>query len=188
MNFKISIAFVLVGAFFSGIQFTSPTPVQAQKAMAEDCTQVVKAAWLGRYTAEASTQGECGLGELVLTVRNQNGDIEFSDTFGPSDLFGFYDIFTFQDMNLALTDWVSNYADESSTAKLPPWPVGADGPEAGEFPFYVEEGVSQALYEEIRAQDRPMVCFIQGGESLLCLVQHPETGDLEALGVQTFPG
>jgi hypothetical protein len=188
MNFRKTITFMLVSALCAAFLLTSQTDTQAQKAMAEDCTQFVEATWLGTYTAEASTQGECGLGELTLTVRNQNGETEFSDTYGPSDLFGFYDIFTFQDMTLALTDWVSNYADESSTAKLPPWPEGAESPEAGEFPFYVEDGVSQALYEEVRAQDRRMICFIQGSESLLCLVQHPETGDLEALGVQSFPG
>ena len=106
----------------------------------------------------------------------------------PNDLFGFYDIVTFQAMKLALTDWVGSYADQSSSGKLPPWPQGADGPDAGEFPFFVEEGVTRDLYEDVRAEDRAMVCFIQGGESLLCLVKHPRTGDLEAIGVQTFPG
>lgn len=188
MSFRKVIAAIVSGVFFTGTLPFLTLPVNAQKATAEDCTQSVQATWLEHYTAEASTEGECGLGELVLTVRNQAGEIEFADSFGPNDLFGFYDIVTFQAMKLALTDWVGSYADQSSSAKLPPWPQGADGADAGEFPFFVEEGVTRDLYEDVRAEDRAMVCFIQGGESLLCLVKHPRTGALEAIGVQTFPG
>lgn len=188
MNFKKTIKAIMGGAVFAGLLALPVSNVHAQKATAEDCTQTVEATWLESYTAVATTQGECGLGELVLTITNQNGGTEFSDTWSPNDLFGFYGIVTHSEMKFALSDWVDGYADQASSTKLPPWPQGAEGPEAGEFPFFVEEGVSRDLYEAVRAEDRPMVCFIQGGESLLCLVKHPETGDLEAIGVQTFPG
>lgn len=61
-------------------------------------------------------------------------------------------------------------------------------PDAGEFPFYGEEGLSQAGYESIRAADTPMVCYIQGGESTLCLVQQPGVSALISVGAQSFPG
>lgn len=157
-------------------------------AAAEDCTQSVEAVWLDTYSVEASAQGECGSAGVSLAVFNQNGGVEYQATFDPNELFGFYDVATLAEMQAALLDWISNYADIASAAKLPAWPEGADGPESGEFPFYVEEGVTREIYERARAEDRPMVCFIQGAESLLCLLKNPKTGALESIGVQTFPG
>ncbi|MCK7614054.1 hypothetical protein [Roseibium sediminicola] len=161
---------------------------QSGNALAEDCSQTVEAVWLDVYAVKAATQGDCGQGDISLTVSNSDGDIEFSETYGPEDLFGFYGLASAEEMRFALTDWITNYAQEGTSSKLPPWPQGADGPQAGEFPFYPEDGVGQELYEAVRAQDRRMICFIQGSESQLCLLQNPENGALEAVGVQTFPG
>jgi hypothetical protein len=157
-------------------------------AAAEDCTQSVEAVWLDTYSVEASAQGDCSTADVSLAVFNQQGGVEYQASFDPNELFGFYDVATLPDMQAALLDWISNYADISSAAKLPVWPEGAEGPEAGEFPFYAEEGVTREIYERARREDRPMVCFIQGTESLLCLLKNPKTGALESIGVQTFPG
>ncbi len=165
----------------------SPNAV-AQKAMAEDCTMTVQETWFGDYTAEASTSGECGLGNYGLVVHNGKGEVIWNESYQNGNLFGFDEIYTPAEMKLALADWVGTYAQQSTSGTLPQWPAGADGPEAGEFPFYVEEGVTQPLYEEVRAEDRPMICYIQGRESLLCLLRHPETGALETVGFQSFPG
>ena len=73
-----------------------------------------------------------------------------------------------------------------STADLPVWPAGADAPDAGEFPFYVEEGFDRTGYEGMRAADRAMFCYVQGMESLACVAA--VDGRLDKIGVQTFPG
>jgi len=133
--------FLSVGSvLFAALAALPASPAQAQTAMTEDCTQVVDAVWLDAYAVEAATQGDCGLGEISLTIFNQAGEIEFADTYGPDDLFGFYDIVTFDGMQVAPTDLVTSYAQEGSSAKLPPWTEGAEGPQAGEFRFYVEQG------------------------------------------------
>lgn len=157
-------------------------------AQAADCSQVVKTVWLESYSVQAETQGDCGQADISLVIRNSNGDIAFEATYGPEDLFGFYGLQSHEDMRLALTDWIVTYADQSGSSKLPVWPQGAEGPDAGEFPFYAEGGVTREIYEGARGENRQMVCFIQGSESQLCLLKHPVTGDLEAIGVQTFPG
>jgi len=167
---------------------TLPAAFPGQASAQEDCTQIVKAVWLEKYAAEASTEGPCGENRLHLAVRNADGDIEFENYYAPDGLFGFYDVTTYQAMNLALTDWISAYAQESTSSKLPHWPEGAEGPQAGEFPFYPDRGVTRDIYEGVRAGDWPMVCFVQGMESQLCLVSNPETGYLESVGVQSFPG
>lgn len=160
----------------------------SQTAAAEDCTQSIEAVWLDTYSVEADAQGECGSAEVSVAVFNQSGGVEFQATFDQNDLFGFYGIETLTEMQAALLDWISGYADFATSAKLPVWPDGAEGPEAGEFPFYVEEGVTREIYERARQEERPMVCFIQGTESQLCLVKNPNSGALESIGVQTFPG
>ncbi|MEE4011181.1 hypothetical protein V1T76_03915 [Roseibium sp. FZY0029] len=160
----------------------------SQKAAAEECSQAVETVWLDTYSVEADAQGECGSAEISIAVFNPSGGIEYQATFDQNDLFGFYGIESLSDMQAALLDWVSDYTDVATSAKLPVWPEGAEGPQAGEFPFYAEEGVTREIYERARQEDRPMVCFIQGTESQLCLVKNPTSGALESIGVQTFPG
>jgi hypothetical protein len=91
-------------------------------------------------------------------------------------------------MQFALSDWVGTYVSISTTNDLPYWPPEADMPDAGEFPFYVAEGVTQDGYEALREEALPMICYVQGRESQLCLWVDPESGELYPVGAQTFPG
>lgn len=43
-----------------------------------------------------------------------------------------------------------------------------------------------AIYEGYRAKARPVFCYVQGGESMACLLWDADR--LVRLGVQTFPG
>ncbi len=91
-------------------------------------------------------------------------------------------------MQTALAQWIdpaSNTTMQTSSA-LPEWPANADGPQNGEFPFYVEEGYTRELYNEIRNANLPLYCFVQGMESSRCLALR--NGALESVGVQSFPG
>jgi hypothetical protein len=56
-----------------------------------------------------------------------------------------------------------------------------------EFPFYLEpEWNDRVGYEELRARNAPMYCYVQGMESLACLAL--QDGQLYKIGVQSFPG
>ncbi|TYC67917.1 hypothetical protein FMN63_17950 [Stappia sp. BW2] len=188
MSFRNSLFSKTLNIALTSLALGALTLPLSQKAAAEECTLSVETVWLDTYAVEADAHGECGAAEVSLAVFNQSGGIEFQAAFDQNDLFGFYGIDTVSDMQMALLDWVSGYTDVATSAKLPVWPEGADGPEAGEFPFYVEEGVTREIYERARQEERPMVCFIQGTESQLCLVKNPNSGALESIGVQTFPG
>lgn len=90
-------------------------------------------------------------------------------------------------MQTALTEWLDqSHSMMPTTAQLPPWPTGAAQPTSGEFPFYPEEGVTQAAYEAWRTAAVPMFCFVQGMESMACLAWRD--GALTKVGVQSFPG
>ncbi|MEP3437973.1 MAG: hypothetical protein ABJN75_14510 [Hoeflea sp.] len=160
----------------------------AQKAMVQDCGMAVEQTWLGDLVASAIATGDCGLATLDLVVHNGVDEVVWSASYGSADLLGFDDILEPDAMRFAMEDWLGFYADNTRSGTLPEWPHGMDQPDAGEFPFYVEEGLSQRDYQELRASDYPMVCYIQGRESTLCLVQHPGVSALISVGAQSFPG
>lgn len=157
-------------------------------AMAGDCEVSVEQDWPDGLLASAFASGECGLASLDLVVRNGVDEVVWSASYQSGDLMGFDDIADPDAMRVAMEDWLGAYADASSSDKLPEWPQGADQPDAGEFPFYVAEGLSRQDYEDLRAGSYPMICYIQGRESTLCLVRHPGVSALISVGAQSFPG
>jgi hypothetical protein len=148
----------------------------------------VETEWLQEFTVLAGTDGECGLGDISLLVRNSSDEVIWSASYRPDDLFGFSDVYTPEAMEAALTDWITVNVSEYSTGTLPEWNEGADGPEQGEFPFYIADGVDQKFYEMTRELDLLMACYVQGQESTLCLFQMPDESRLELIGYQSFPG
>ena len=148
----------------------------------------IEAGWLGNLVASAHVSGECGLASIELVVRNGVDEVVWSASYASGDLFGFDDIAEADAMRGAVSDWLVSYAQASTSGALPAWPQGADMPDAGEFPFYVEDGLTRQDYEDLRAANFPMVCYIQGRESTLCLVEVPDGGALVPVGAQSFPG
>ena len=157
-------------------------------AMAEDCQVSLDQPWQKDLVASAYVSGTCDAATIDLVVHNGVDEVVWSTSYVSSQLFGFDEAVDADSMRMALGDWLGDYADSSSSATLPEWPQGADMPEAGEFPFYVDEGVTQQLYEELRAADYPMICYIQGRESTLCLIKQPGVNALISVGAQSFPG
>ncbi|WP_417426082.1 hypothetical protein [Hoeflea sp.] len=157
-------------------------------AVAAACEVSMEQTWLGDLVASARTSGPCDAASIDLVVRNGVDEVVWSASHASTDLFGFDGIADADSMGIALGDWLGDYADNSSSSRLPEWPEGSDMPDAGEFPFYVEEGVSRDVYETLRTADYPMVCYIQGHESTLCLVMQPDAGALTNVGAQSFPG
>ncbi|MDF1608303.1 hypothetical protein PZ897_08965 [Hoeflea sp. YIM 152468] len=89
---------------------------------------------------------------------------------------------------MILADWLGDYADISTSSRLPAWPRGAEMPDGGEFPFHVADDLPQVQYDALRTGDYPMVCYIQGRESTLCLIKQPGMSALIEVGAQSFPG
>ena len=179
------------GGVITGVVFALAvwaTGAQAQKASADDCTMTAETVWLQEFPVTASTDGECGLGDLSLVVRNGTDEVIWSASYRPEDLFGFQEVYTTEAMAEALSDWISANVSQSSTGTLPQWSEGAEGPEYREFPFYPAEDAGRDFYEMTRDLDLSMVCYVQGHESTLCLFRMPDGQVLEPIGYQSFPG
>jgi len=157
-------------------------------ALAQDCELSFEQPWLDDLVASAHVSGACDAAKIDLVVHNGTDEVVWSASYESDYMFGFDQAHDVGTMQMALRDWLGDYIEFSNSAELPEWRYVADMPEASEFPFYVEEGLSQADYEGIRAADHPMICYIQGGESTLCLVRQPGVSALISVGVQTFPG
>jgi len=182
-----------------GPQAPAPAP-EAQEATAGApagaCSAQASIDWAplhdGDYRIEAKAAGPaCDAGLATLTVTDNAGRVLYSGDhqIEPMTNTIFAESKTPQKLQAALAEWIDpNGSNLHSTRALPDWPRGADAPAAGEFPFYPEEGTTRDAWLRLRAQDKPLYCFVQGGESLLCLVLDAQTGTLTPVGVQTFPG
>jgi hypothetical protein len=49
-----------------------------------------------------------------------------------------------------------------------------------------DEGVDRDSYEQVRVAKVPVFCYVQGMESLACVVL--KDGGMSKIGLQTFPG
>lgn len=187
---KASASLILLGLLVSALSQTTGAAAQkGPNVSANDCAGVVVATtWPANFTARAESVGPCGRATLILSVSNLSGQIVWDDT-GPSDqYFGFDDVTDVDLMYEALNLWIGDYASVSTTGTLPDWVAGEEYPLSSEFPFYVDEGVTRDDYLQVRAADHPMICYVQGRESMRCL--HPAANGyvLETVGVQSFPG
>lgn len=173
----------IVLAAILGLSLGIPAP-----ALAQDCELSFEQPWPDGLVASADVSGPCDAAAITLVVHNGVDEVVWSASYESGDLLGFDDIHDADTMQTVLSGWLGDSYNFSSSSGLPEWPQNADMPDAGEFPFYVEEGISQADYEDIRAADYPMICYIQGRESTLCLVRHPGINALISVGAQSFPG
>lgn len=145
------------------------------------------------YRIEAVSQSAtCGTGVATLTVTDRSGRILYTGAheIEPMTNTVFAESTTPQKLEGALADWIdpSGSTQMRTTRALPDWPRGADGPVSGEFPFYPAEGTTRDAWIRLRAQDKPLYCFVQGGESMQCLALDVGAATLTPVGLQTFPG
>jgi hypothetical protein len=183
-----SMGSAIMPALVVGLSLGASATAFAQNAMAETCELSVEQPWLDDLVASAHVSGECDAAAIDLVVRNGVDEVVWSASYASGDLLGFDDIADVDTMQMALSDWLGDYVEISSSAGLPEWPEGADMPDAGEFPFYVEQGISRNDYEKLRTADYLMICYIQGRESSLCLIRQPGINALTSVGAQSFPG
>lgn len=166
---------------------------EEQDVMSEGCDARATAQWATELEPNASIEAittgpDCARSVATLIIRNGSGEPLYSSTHLPPHVMTLAEATTPALMQTALQQWIdpaSNTTMQTSSA-LPEWPANADGPQNGEFPFYVDEGYTRELYNEIRNANLPLYCFVQGMESLRCLALR--NGALESVGVQSFPG
>lgn len=168
-------------------------PAEEQDVMSEGCSARATAPWSTSVDPNASIEAittgpDCARAVATFIIRNGSGEALYSMTYNPSQVMTLAQARTPGAMETALAEWIDpagNTTMQTSSA-LPEWPANAESPQNGEFPFYPEEGVTRELYNQIRAADAPMYCYVQGMESLNCLALRD--GALETVGVQSFPG
>lgn len=156
------------------------------------CSATASATWqaglAGDFRVEASAAGSnCGAAAATLTIRDPSGGTRWTEEYPAAQVMTLAGATSSEDMQAKLGDWINpSAAAYHTTADLPEWTRDEDNPMSGEFPFYPEEGIDRAAYEALRGRAVPVYCYVQGMESLACLAW--ENGELQKVGLQTFPG
>jgi hypothetical protein len=183
---KLVVAFAfLLAACGQSAEVAAPAPEAAPAAVENLCDARASGTWRDTFAVEASTAGSsCKDAEATLTVKNEAGVELLRFTAPIAQVMVLASAADVPAMRTALADWIKGEQMPTSAA-LPAWAAGANNP-GGEFPFYPEDGVTRERYDQVRAANLPMFCFVQGMESMACHVL--ENDAFVKLGVQTFPG
>jgi hypothetical protein len=164
---------------------------QVEGRPAAYCDAEANGVWPGpqgqQFAVTAMTTGpNCRQSVAVLIVRDAEGNVAWTDSRPAVHVMGLNTPETRAPMQVALNDWIAFGARGQTTADLPPWPRANEPPSASGFEFLVEPWIDRDYYLEMRARAEPMYCYVQGMESLACLVLYHDR--LEKIGVQSFPG
>lgn len=161
----------------------------AASAAAQACEGVYETRWNGgvegiHYITVQVGAGDCTKAGLELFIYGPDDYPVYSDSFNTAQLapFTWYGAEEFQ---IAMDEWLSEFGWGRVTSELPPIAPG-ETLSTGEFPF--ERIVDAQMYDKLRSQDRPMVCFIQGLESQRCIGIFAGNGGIFDIGIQYFPG
>jgi hypothetical protein len=185
------IALAAGAAAIVGLSTLVPVAVQAGGPV-PGCQAAASTRWVptrGKpFLVEGFANGPtCAKAVVTLVVRAPEGTPLWADASPVSYLMTFVEVKTRVQMTSALKEWIDQGHTFKSSADFPPWKKGAQAPEStGEFPFYPEAETDQEYYEQVRAEKLPVFCYVQGMESMSCLVL--KDGGLTKIGVQTFPG
>jgi hypothetical protein len=143
-----------------------------------------------------STGADCAAAKVTISIVDPGGGVARTDTFDAPALrvvFGEAAEHPVKDragMAKALSAWIAPNDDAlfDFTGKLAPWATARENPAGagGEFAFLPDAGTSRSDWEKLRAANLPLFCYVQGAESMRCVVV--ENGVLRSIGVQTFPG
>jgi hypothetical protein len=133
-----------------------------------------------------SSGRSCAKAALSYTILNARGRVVFRQTYQSDAVATFIGVRTQNQMRGALTDWIRPVNGVSFRANLPDWLVGADGPVEREFGFTPAETMTREEYLGIKGDRTPIRCYVQGIESINCLIYHG--GVVDPFGVQQFPG
>ncbi len=153
-----------------------------QTAAEDECALDVSVPWTppgSAYTLNATTS--CENGQILVDRRiiDADGNEIFLSTYFPDQVMTLAwieaDGVTLES---ALALWLEPDSWRPHTGELP------DYNDPAEFPFM--PSLTEADYEAARAAEHPMLCYVQGMESQLCLAVID--GEIVEMGVQRFPG
>lgn len=167
-------------------------PVTRIGAARGACQATARASWRTgqtRYSLEAASQGPtCLTAVSTLVIRDSSGGVVWADIFVNEQNFALQDADTPAKLAAALGQWIDQRdSGMATTQDLPAWGADQDLPATGEFPFYVEESFgTQKSYQALRTRAAPMICYVQGIESLGCIAL--VDGGFIKVGAQSFPG
>jgi hypothetical protein len=156
------------------------------------CSASARSAWRiggNAYTIDASARGPtCLTAVSTLVIRDAAGGAVWTDVVVNEQNFALQDATTPTKLAAALGQWIDQRDPTfATTAALPEWKAGDDLPAMGDFAFYVEGSYEdRAAYAAVRARAAPMICYVQGIESIACLALLD--GGFERIGAQSFPG
>ncbi len=160
-----------------------------------DCASSAQTTWpsAGKsYAIEAHAFGKtCDHAVAVVVIRGPRGQALWQDAFAANTLAPLVGTSDAAAMTTALADWISQKnVMYQTTADLPPWQAGADQPMNGEFPFIPnpENSDTPQTWEKLRNSKTPVVCYVQGMESMGCFMLEKKAGTLTRIGTQLFPG
>jgi hypothetical protein len=175
------------------VVFTSIVAGSAAAAPAPTprCTAYSTATWAASATVrlklEAFSDGPtCAKSVAVFVVRDSAGTVLYSESHQSEFVMSLAGARNRQQMQAALSDWVRVGKGANFTANLPNWVSGATAPVETEFGFMPNDGITRADYLAVKTSRAPLLCYVQGMESLRCLVYR--NNGLEDFGIQSFPG
>lgn len=186
----VSCAFFLIAGALALAAACSPAQ-EADSSIVPGCDLRAASQWVAgeeTFSVEATTAGpDCQRAVATIALRNSSGVPIYAEAHLAENIMLLAPAHDTAAMQTALQEWVTyDNHTMSTTSALPDWPVGAEGPQNGEFPFHPAEGYVRESYMALRASNLPLFCYVQGMESLLCLVYGD--GGIEQIGVQQFPG
>lgn len=188
--FAAAVVFVGFGALSAcsppaGKPEAAPPATEAAADCAASATRTWTAAGVAYAVSIATTGATCADAQAALKVTAPDGAVVHQEVLPAATTFELRDAATADAMKTALGAVLDAGTDMADTSALPAWEKGADGP-GGEFPFIPEDGVDRAAYEKLRAAKSPMLCYVQGGESIGCW--RLDGAKMIKIGAQTFPG
>jgi hypothetical protein len=192
---KIMRTFGLVGACVTSLIFVAPAQAVTPKSGAS-CAMVATTPWAipasrvnpaTRLTITGRSTGpSCAHAGLSYTITNARGRVIFQQRYQADSVAPFLEVRNRVQMQAALIEWIKPTNQVNFLANLPNWPAGADAPVQEEFGFTPAETMTREEYRGIIASRTPTRCYVQGIESINCVIYHD--GVIDPFGVQQFPG
>jgi hypothetical protein len=174
-----------------GLAALALIPMAQAQPSAPRCNVFVSTLWANGPTpklkVEAISDGpSCAKAVITFVVRDNTGKVLHNQSFISEFVATTSEARTPTQMRAALRNWIGIQGGLVTNASLPNWLAGATAPEGREFGFTPDESITRADYLTIRNGRAPILCYVQGIESLNCLVWR--NNGLEPFGVQAFPG
>lgn len=185
MRFAVLAAAFALAACGQTATTSTDIAVDSTNACATSAEESWNTGSAGALTIVATTAGaDCATATATLKVRDAQGEDLLTETFPVDHVMVLAGSTGQADMQTKITEWINDAG--TTTSELADWPAGAAQPIQGEFPFYVEDGVTRDRYLAVRRANLPALNVVQGMESVGVWVL--ENGAFTKLGAQSFPG